>query len=281
MPHIRVNGAELFYDEAGAGEESVVFVPGLAWTTRLFRDQVHALQDHYRCLVVEPRGHFRSEVTKDGYELDNLAVDLAELIQRVNAAPCHLVGHSLGGSTAIRVAARRPELVRTLTLFNAAADEDPFIDRVMFRAMSYGVQALGMGAASVRLMKASFGETFRNDPARAAERDEFRRMFRSQDKDGIARAVRAWIRSPAVEQELPNISAPTLVIAGNEDSTIKPHRSKAIADKVPHGRFVVVPRCGHTVPVEAPEAGTRELRDHIEQHAGHGEAVGAGAAQTM
>jgi 3-oxoadipate enol-lactonase len=267
MPTIHVNGTNLYYEETGGGDEAVVFTHGLAWTTRLFRAQVEALGDRYRCIAYDTRGHGRSEVTRTGYELDNLAVDLASLIEELNAGPCHLVGHSLGGSYAVRVAARRPELVRSLCLYNAAADEDPFLDRAMFRAMSYGVQGFGMGVATIKLMKMQFGRTFREDPARAAERDEFRRLFKAQDKDGIARAVRGWIRSPAVVQELPRIGAPTLVVSGSEDTTIKPPRSKQIADAVQHGRFIVLPSAGHSSPVENPQGATAVLRDHLEEHA--------------
>jgi pimeloyl-ACP methyl ester carboxylesterase len=259
MPTACVNGAKLYYEDTGSGAEAVLFAPGLAWGTRLFRAQVAALNDRYRCVVVELRGQGRSEVTKAGYELDNIAADLIGLIEHLELAPCHLVGHSLGGSAAVRVAARRPELVRSLALLNATADEDPLWDRVLFRTLSYVVELFGMGTVDDRLVKAMFGKTFLNDRARAGEREEARRQFLSNNRTGIARAVRGWIRSPAAEGELPKVTAPTLVIAGEEDTAVKPERSRKMAEALLRGRFLLLLRCGHSAPVEVPEAVTAAL----------------------
>lgn len=252
MPIIHVNGAELYYDDTGPGGEAALFVPGLAWGTLLFRAQVAALEGRYRCVVVEPRGQGRSEVAKDGYELDNVALDLSALIDHLGLAPCHLVGHSLGGSAAVRIAARRPEVVRSLAMLNATADEDPVWDRVLFRGLSYLVEGFGMGRVDDRLVETMFGQTFLNDPARAVQREEARNQFLSNDSTGIARAVRGWLRSPAVMQELPKVTAPTLVVAGEEDSVVKPDRSRQVAEGVQNGRFLLVPNCGHSAPFEAP-----------------------------
>ena len=70
MPTIRVNGAELYYEESGCGEECIVFTHGLAWGTRLFRDQISALNDDYRCIAYDSRGRGRSEITRAGHRRD-------------------------------------------------------------------------------------------------------------------------------------------------------------------------------------------------------------------
>ncbi len=251
MPIARVNGTQLYYEEVGVGGETVVFMHGLAWGTRLFRAQAEALRDHYRCILFESRGHGLSEIARHGYELDNLAVDAAQLIDALQTGPCHLVAHSLGASVALRVAIQSPESVRSLVLFNAAADEDPFWDRLLYRIMSYGLQLVGMWAGAGTLVRKNFGQTFRKDPTRSAERAALRQVFRSQNRHGIARAVRGWLRSPPVEGELHRVAAPAIVVAGEEDTTVKPNRSRRIADKVQNGKFVLLPRCGHSAPIEA------------------------------
>jgi pimeloyl-ACP methyl ester carboxylesterase len=265
MPTIRVNDAELYYEDTGSGEDAVLFAPGLAWGTLIFKRQVAALRERYRCVVVVPRGQRHSEVTSAGYELDQIAADLADVIEHLGLTPCHLVGHSLGGSAAVRVAVREPGLVRSLALLNATADEDPLFQRVLFKLLSYSVQRFGMGMVDQRLVKTYFGRSFRNDPAHAGEIEEARRQFLASDKVGIARAVRGWLRSPPALDELPKVVAPTLVIAGDEDATVKPERSRQLAERVANGRFLLLPRCGHSAPFEAPEAVNVALRDLFEQ----------------
>ncbi len=264
MPTIRTNGVELYFEDTGTGKEAIVFIPGFAWGVRLFQHQIAALRNRYRCIAFEPRGQGRSEITRGGYELDNLAADAIGLIEALGAAPCHLVGHSIGGSIAFRIAARRPDLVRSLVLFNSAVDEDPLWIRVKYWLMSFAVQALGMRLAAKEMMKAQFSPTFRRDPTRGAEREEIWRLFRAQNKHSLAHAVRGWIRSPAAEPELPKVAAPTLVIAGAEDPTVRNSSSKQVADRVQHGRFILLPGCGHSIPVESPEKANEILRDFLD-----------------
>jgi pimeloyl-ACP methyl ester carboxylesterase len=269
MPRLRVNGAELYYEDTGPGGEAVLFVPGLAWGTLLFRAQVAALEGRYRCVVVEPRGQGRSEVTKGGYELDNVALDASALIDHLGLAPCHLVGHSLGGSVAVRVAARRPEAVRSFAMLDGTADEDPIWDRVLFRGLSYLVQTFGMGRVDARLVETMFGETFLNDPSRVRQREEARNQFLSNDGTGVARAVRGWLRSPPVMKELPKVTAPALVVAGEEDAVVKPERSRKVAEGVRDGRFLLLPRCGHSSPFECPGQVNAALVELFERAAVH------------
>jgi pimeloyl-ACP methyl ester carboxylesterase len=255
----------LYHEESGSGPEVVVFAPGLAWGTHLFAAQVGTLCARYRCVSFDPRGQGSSEVTRGGYELDNLAVDLAGLIEHLGLAPCHLVGHSLGASAAVRVAARRPELVRSLALVNATTDEDPLWDRIRFHCLSYVVQLFGMGVVDNRLVRTMFGQSFLTDPARAGAREEARRLFLANSGVGIARSVRGWLRSPPVMDELPGVAAPSLVIAGAEDRAVDPERSRQTAEGIPRCRFLLLPACGHSAPVEAPQAVTAALEELFEE----------------
>jgi len=265
MPIAPVNGAGLYYEDTASGDPSVLFVPGLAWGTRLFRAQVATLESRFRCVTLEPRGQGRSEVTKDGYELNNIAIDVAELIDHLQMRPCHLVGHSLGGSAAVRVAARRPELIRSLALLNATADEDSLWDRILFRGLSYAVELFGMGRADDLLVQSMFGETFLSDRAHIREREDARYQFLSNDRVGIARAVRGWLRSPPVMDELRNVLAPTLVIAGEQDIAVSPNRSRKLAEGIRHCRFLLLPCCGHSSPVEAVGAVNAALAQLFEE----------------
>lgn len=263
MPTIRTNGVDLHYEVTGVGDETIVFIPGFGWGTRLFRDQIAAFQDRFRCIAYEPRGQGRSEITRNGYELDNLAADAIGLIEALKAAPCHVVGHSIGGSIAFRIAAQRPEMVRSLILFNAAVDEDPLWIRVKYWLMSFAIQMVGMRLAAREMVKAQLGRSFRKDPAHLAECAEIKQMFRMQSKYGLAHAVRGWIRSPPAECHLHKVTAPTLVVAGAEDPTVRNSSSRQVADCVQNGRFILLPGCGHSIPVELPEKTNEIMREFL------------------
>ncbi len=62
MPHIQINGANLYYEEYGAGHETIVFSHGLLWSGRMFYDQIAVLKNQYRCITFDFRGQGQSEL---------------------------------------------------------------------------------------------------------------------------------------------------------------------------------------------------------------------------
>jgi 3-oxoadipate enol-lactonase len=150
MPHLQVNGATLWYEEHGSGPHCVVFAHGLLWSGEMFAAQVAALKDRYRCVTFDFRGQGRSEVTRGGYDMETLAEDAAQLIEALGCAPCHFVGLSMGGFAGMRLTARRPELIRSLTLLETSADPEPRANVPRYRAL--GLVGRVLGRAGFRLV---------------------------------------------------------------------------------------------------------------------------------
>lgn len=116
MPVVEVSGARLAYVEQGRGE-AVVFVHGSLEDYRSWRFQIEPFAQRYRVIAYSRRYHFPNPA-QDGpdYSAALHAGDLAELITALDLAPAHLVTSSFGGYVALYLAARRPELVRSLVL---------------------------------------------------------------------------------------------------------------------------------------------------------------------
>jgi 3-oxoadipate enol-lactonase len=129
MPRIAVDGAEIHCEDTGGPGAPVVFAHGLLWSSDLFRFQIESFRGTHRCIAFDFRGQGRSEVAPGGYDMDTLARDAAQIIEKLGAAPCHFVGLSMGGFIGMRLAARRPELLRSLSLLETAADEDPVLNQ--------------------------------------------------------------------------------------------------------------------------------------------------------
>src|SRR5258708_37341847 len=164
MPRLQVDGADLHYQEAGRGP-ALVFAHGLLWSSSMFRFQIAALRDRYRCIAFDFRGQGQSEVTRRGYDMDTLARDAAQLIEKLGAAPAHFVGLSMGGFIGMRLAARRRELLRSLVLMETAADSEPRLHHPKYKLMALSARLLGFGPLSRAGVKILFGR-----PCRAAPR---------------------------------------------------------------------------------------------------------------
>src|SRR5947209_19772561 len=109
MPTIELNGTTLYYEDTGPAPtgETIAFSHGLLWSTELFAPQIAALRDRYRCIAWDHRGQGRSASDHRhciGMEL--VTQDAVALLDKLGVAPVHLVGLSMGGFVAMRIAAR-------------------------------------------------------------------------------------------------------------------------------------------------------------------------------
>ncbi|NBC18654.1 MAG: alpha/beta fold hydrolase [Bacteroidetes bacterium] len=254
MPYHTVNGATLYVEERGAGPESVVFAHGLLWSGRMFEAQVRALQDRYRCITFDFRGQGRSAVTPEGYDMETLTADAVALIRRLDAAPCHVVGLSMGGFVGMRLAVRHPDLVASLTLMNTSADPEPAENVPRYRLLNRIARWFGLRAVADRVLPIMFGETFLNDPTRAEERAGWRTELLANDRLGISRAVRGVIERDGVADELDQIAVPTLILAGDEDVATVPAKAERLHALIADSQRVVIPGAGHSSVIEQPDA---------------------------
>jgi pimeloyl-ACP methyl ester carboxylesterase len=263
MPKLRVNGVELYYEDVGSGPQTIVFAHGLLWSCRMFDAQVAALQDRYRCVSFDFRGQGQTEVTKDGYDMDTLYEDTATLITTLNLAPCHFVGLSMGGFIGMRLAARRPELLRSLILMETSADPEPTENIPRYRQLARVARYIGLRPAAGRVMWVMFGKTFMTDPTRAAERKLWQQRMAGNDKRGILRALTGVIERKPIYDELGRIALPTLILVGDEDVATVPAKAQRIHEAIAGSRLVTIPHAGHTSSVEQPQAVTDAIAEFL------------------
>lgn len=116
MSFIRVNNIELYYELGGDRGEPVVLVHG-SWGDSGGWDHIFPLlSDKYRVLKYDRRGHSRSERPEVQSSTSEDVDDLAAIMQNLGMSPAHIIGNSFGGNIALKLAARNPELVRSLTV---------------------------------------------------------------------------------------------------------------------------------------------------------------------
>ncbi len=261
LKDLMVNGVRLRVEEEGSGEEAIVFSHGMLRDRRMFDAQVAILRDRYRCIRYDHRGQGDSESPRDRViELETVYDDAVALLQAVGVGACHWVGLSMGGMVGMRLAARRPDLLRSLVLLETTAERD----RLSLRVQSYLSLAtlrimgtrLGSKALVAPTMRLFYGSTFRRDGSRreayAAERNDFEKKLRTTSPA----VVRGVLQRRPVVDELPGIRLPTLVIVGEEDVPTPPRTAQRLADAIPDSRVEVVRGAGHTAPVEQPDAVT-------------------------
>ena len=264
MPMLEVNGTSLYYEDSGPGTtgETIAFSHGLLWGTELFAPQVEALRARYRCIAWDHRGQGRSAADHRhciGMEL--VWADGVALLEKLAPGPVHFAGLSMGGFVGLRMAARRPDLVKKLVIIESSAEPEPVENIGRYRMLSAASRIIGLRALSGRIAPIMLGRTILGDPARKADVARFSAlMARRRD---IWRAVNGVIDRAGVEGELARIRVPTLVIVGDDDVATPRAKAERIVAGVAGARLVTIPGAGHSSTVEEPAAVTAALAEFL------------------
>jgi pimeloyl-ACP methyl ester carboxylesterase len=253
MPFLSIRGVQLYYEDTGGPGEPIIFSHGLLWDSHLFSRQIEALKGRYRCIAYDHRGQGRSTVPRGkGIDLRTVYEDAVAFIQALGVAPCHFVGLSMGGFVGLRLAARHPELLRSLVLLDTSADAESMWNLPRNWLLTATTHWLGLRPVVDSIMSIYFGQTFLKDPARAAEREELRRQLARNPRD-VWQAMRGVITRRGVKEELSLIRTPTLIVVGEEDVVTKPELAELLHSRIAGSRLVVLPHVGHMSNLEQPE----------------------------
>jgi 3-oxoadipate enol-lactonase len=250
--------AELHVVEDGKPDGPVVVLgPSLGTDLGLFDAQAHGLADRYRVIRYDLRGHGGSPVVPGPYSVADLADDVVHLLDGLGIDRFAYAGVSLGGAIGLQLAVTVPDRVERLIVMASAAR---FPDPPSWRARADRVRSEGTDFLVPSRIGAWVTPGFADSHPEETER--LLGMLRSTSREGYA-ACCETIEAFDVRDQLPTITAPTLVIAGADDPATAPDTVRLIADGIPGARFVVVPSASHLVSAEQPEAVTTEIRQFL------------------
>src|SRR5215211_2837070 len=224
----RVGGRPVRYEAAGEGEP-VVLVHGLSGSTRWWSRNVSKLAERYRVYLVDLPGFGKMRRHGRPFVLAEAASWLSGWMGAVGIERAHLVGHSMGGYVCLRLAASRPEAVRSLVLVAPAG-------------VPTGRSMLGhlgplLGAA--RYATPSFLPVLVRDALRTGPATLWRAA-----RDLLAEDVR---------EDLRRIEAPTLLIWGQRDTLVPPAAGDLLREEIPGCRLLVLQGASHVPMFDRPE----------------------------
>jgi 3-oxoadipate enol-lactonase/4-carboxymuconolactone decarboxylase len=251
---------EVHHRLAGPEDAPVLmFANSLGTTLEMWDDQVVALEDRYRVLRFDMRGHGRSPAPLGPYTVDELADDVLALLDRLGLQRVMFCGLSLGGAVGMTIAARAPERLDRLVLCCTALEFGPasqWHDRAA-TARSEGMDAIAPAGI----------ERWFTPAAPADTRARFAAMLRSQPPDGYAACCEA-IAQLDLRGRLTGVRVPTLTIAGDDDPVTPPAKLEAIRAEIAGARDAVIPGARHIANAEHPAFFTNVLAGFLSEGAG-------------
>ncbi len=281
---------QVYVRSAPAGEdaEPALFVHGLEGSSRNWTDLMDLLRPVLACEAVDLPGFGDSPPRADGrYSIAALSRTVIALIEKQPATKqpadkqpatkVHLVGNSLGGAVCVKVAATRPDLVKTLTLVSPALpDSRPRLDLIRFPVMSLprvgqrlvkAYQVLPPERRVADVITTCFGEPELFQQARFAT--EVTELTRRDELGYAASVLIGSVRTLTAEfvrrgrhsawRDAARVTAPTLVIYGSRDRLVDARMAGRAAHQFKDARVVVLPRTGHVAHMERPAAVADEL----------------------
>jgi pimeloyl-ACP methyl ester carboxylesterase len=269
--------------DTDVGSADVLCVHGMAGAATNWTDFMGEIAGEFACTAVDLPGSGFSPPPPNpsGYSIAALARTVAAVIEEQLTAPVHLVGNSMGGTVAVKLAATRPDLVRTLTLISPALPDL----RIHGGLLQFPLLAIPrLGAAIMRrtglmapeqrvaaVAKGCFYDPGLVHPARvAAEVDELRRRdglgYADESMIGAARAITAEYLRPrgrSLWHDAGRIRVPVLAFYGSHDALVHPRGAARAARAFPDARVMVLPRTGHVAQMEHPGVVARHFREMV------------------
>lgn len=264
MPTLKVAGVDLYYElHGGAGAASLVFVNGIFQDTTAWSLHVRRFADQFRCILYDCRGQGRSAKPAGPYRIEDHAADLLGLLDALGVERTHLVGLSNGGAIAMTFAAAHPDRVGALVLADTFARADGAL-RAKIRAWRAALDAGGPGVRFDVSVPWNFSAAF----IEAHEPDIA--VLRQRALALAPHAMRA-LMDGTIEHDaraaLPRITAPTLVLVGDQDLLSPPWMARDIAEAIAGAQLRIIAGAAHAMPVERLDEFCDAVRTFIDEGA--------------
>jgi pimeloyl-ACP methyl ester carboxylesterase len=242
MKKININDIELAYTRQGKGTP-LVLLHGFPLDHHIWDDIIPLLEDSFDLIIPDLRGFGESTTIDTPYTMDDLALDIAGLLDHLGIEKSAVAGHSMGGYVALAFARLYPEKISGLGLVATQALADPQ-DRKEGRYKTAADVAENGISNIVDAMTTKFTSDRRLQ--------EFaRKSMESQQPAAYIGGLKAMAERPDSTSLLASAKYPVAIIHGDADALIPIDRANEMKNLVPHAQFVEVKEAGHIPMMEA------------------------------
>lgn len=260
MPKVAVSNGEIEYQDQGRGHP-LIFVSGLGGVGRYWEPQLSAFSTRYRVVTYDQRGTGGSDRKQRTFSVDGMTSDLVGLMDALGIEKAHIVGLSTGGAIGQTLAVEHPQRLARLVAVSTWTHCDPW-----FRRLFEARRAMYRQAGSE--LHAMFHPLWLYPPdyvnTHDAEIDEERRKAVAgappvEVSIGRIDAIMAFDR----RKDLARITAPTLIVAADNDYITPPYHAEALGRAISGSKLAIMKGGGHSVSKTRPEEFNRLVLDFL------------------
>lgn len=244
------------YMTTGQGQDSLLLLHGFCEDHRIWEVIGPDLAEYFQVIAPDLPGFGQSEVLAPS--LDSWAEKLAEILDEESIPTCHVIGHSMGGYTALAFAEKYPERVKSLTLFHSSA----LADQDEKRANRFRVAELVRNGGSSGFIRQLIPTLYNPDSDPSLVEGSLQ-IGQEQSPEGIAQAAEAMAARPDRTSVLSGAHFPVLILSGAKDTLLPLEQQAGLAALPPVSRFEVLHHSGHMGMVEEPDRAVEILLDFL------------------
>jgi pimeloyl-ACP methyl ester carboxylesterase len=260
MPYAEVNDQRLYYEDTGGNGEAIIFSHGILLDSTMFKPQVAALRDRYRCIVWDERGHGRTGgKTLPPFSYYDSANDLAALLSFLGVSSAILVGVSQGAFLGMRCALTYPKRVRALILIATQTGiDEPMTQQGYDDILDAWIANELPEEIAGTIEHILFGSGWCGAAAWKAK-------WRNMTAPNLRGAFDALARRDDIGDKVGAIRVPTLIIHGDADAAIPLAKARATQASIPDAELVVL-KGGHSVNMTNPSPVNAAIEAFLGRH---------------
>jgi 3-oxoadipate enol-lactonase len=247
-----INGIDTHYLDAGDHDAlPVVLIHGFPFSHQIWEPQIKILQNKFRVIAYDVRGHGRSGVGDGQYTLEFLVDDLIGLLDYLKIKRTALCGLSMGGYISLRAIERNPERILGLVLADTQSRADTNEAKLKRTDSIKSVKTNGVEAFAEVSVKSVFAPQSLTANLKAVEK--IRRIIHENSAAGISGALLAMAARTDTTHALAGIKVATLILVGEHDGPLYKLAAQEMHDRISGSELHIISNAGHMSNLENPE----------------------------
>lgn len=268
MPYTTIGDIDIYYEIHGpADAPPLVLIGGWASYRWIWFRQVPTFKEKYKCIVFDNRGAGKSSKPDYPYTIEMFAADTVGLMNALDIENAHILGISMGGLIAQQIVISYPEKVRSLIISSShfgGPNQIPMDDKTMALLIALPTETLSKEQAMEMRLQATFSPQFLQENRDMMEQID---TWAGKHPTPVFAQVHQSSATGAfnAESELKKITAPTLILHGNNDRAVPTKNGELLAESISTSKLKIIEDASHFVIIEKYEEFNSEVMKFIDE----------------
>lgn len=252
---------QLTHQDTGSGPP-IILIHGLASDHNIWAGIIPFLQEDYRVIAVDLRGHGSSSKTSGPYSMELFSRDICSLLDSLNIRQAHFIGHSMGGAVAQEIAINNPDRVISLTLISSFAYQDFQLKKSLINLRNV-IGESGYDEFFNECLKTTHSPGYIKENLELL--NQFRKdMSKTSSIPSLIASINACLKVNNLDS-LRNITAPTLIMSSRKDRFISTDQGIIMNEHIPHSKLEIIVGTSHNTIVEEPQKAYEVIKAFLDE----------------